>query len=408
MFGEAPRGPRRRRPETDHPGGGRPPGEPDREEPRRRREHPDHADPNPGRATPRPAKRLRPRSKSREPHPNPGPAARVGPRRGTTSPTTSTASCDRSRASNDSIDQHPGHAFIQLLTRGLSAEWKWQLKKGPLRPREKGPPVGSVSTSTLLRHSETAHPAPTAGNPPSPLTPTPTPGPAVPVGRGVRSFVARRVPGTLWTVGTRASRPGRKAHNCHPSRPSRSYAPPTSRQASQPCVSGGGSEPGSTTPQASTAPGCRRPAPRRGRQGEAAVGGLAVTPEAPGQLDRLQHRQIQLADLIEQLRGRGPGEGCRQRVPPLPVLVLQPQERPHRVVPLLGPRPPGPPAGGTGSGTRRPAAASGNAPAAPRSSNAITTPHRYVTVGRRGRVERSTSGADSTIRFPRNRRPAHP
>ena len=25
--------------------------------------------------------------------------------------------------------------------------WKWQLKKGPLRPREKGPPVGSVSTS---------------------------------------------------------------------------------------------------------------------------------------------------------------------------------------------------------------------------------------------------------------------
>ena len=41
--------------------------------------------------------------------------------------------------------------------------WKWQLKKGPLRPREKGPPVGSVSTSTLLRHSETAHPAPPPG-----------------------------------------------------------------------------------------------------------------------------------------------------------------------------------------------------------------------------------------------------
>ena len=51
--------------------------------------------------------------------------------------------------------------------------WKWQLKKGPLRPREKGPPVGSVSTSTLLRHSETAHPAPPAGNPPSP-TPIPS------------------------------------------------------------------------------------------------------------------------------------------------------------------------------------------------------------------------------------------
>ena len=93
--------------------------------------------------------------------------------------------------------------------------WKWQLRKGPLRPREKGPPVGSVSTSTLLRHSETAHPAPPAGNPPSP---TPNPEPAVPVRCGVRRSVARRVPGTLWTVGTRASRPGRKAHNCHPSR----------------------------------------------------------------------------------------------------------------------------------------------------------------------------------------------
>ena len=222
MFGEAPRGPRRRRPETDHPGGGRPPGEPDREEPRRRREHPDHADPNPGRATPRPAKRLRPRSKSREPHPNPGPAARVGPRRGTTSPTTSTASCDRSRASNDSIDQHPGHAFIQLLTRGLSAEWKWQLKKGPLRPREKGPPVGSVSTSTLLRHSETAHPAPTAGNPPSPLTPTPTPG---------RRFRSGAAFGVSWRAGSlgRCGRSGR-------ARPGRAARPITAIRAARPAA----------------------------------------------------------------------------------------------------------------------------------------------------------------------------
>ena len=102
---------------------------------------------------------------------------------------------------------------------------------------------------------------------------------------------------------------------------------------------GGGSEPRSTTPQASTAPGCRRPAPLRGRQPEAVAGGLAVTPEAPGQLDSLQYRQIQIADLLEQLRGRGPGERFRQRVPPLPVLVLQRQERLHRVVPLLWPRP---------------------------------------------------------------------
>ena len=44
--------------------------------------------------------------------------------------------------------------------------------------------------------------------------------------------------------------------------------------------------------------------------------------------------------MIEQRRGRGPGEGFRQRVPPRPVLVLQRQKRLHRVVPLLWPRPP--------------------------------------------------------------------
>ena len=51
--------------------------------------------------------------------------------------------------------------------------WKWQPEKGPLRPPEKGPPVGSVSTSILLPHS-TAHAAATTGNRPSPPTPTPT------------------------------------------------------------------------------------------------------------------------------------------------------------------------------------------------------------------------------------------
>ncbi len=70
------------------------------------------------------------------------------------------------------------------------------------------------------------------------------------------------------------------------------------------------------------------------------AGALAVTPEASGQLDSLQYRQIQIADLLEQRRGRGPGKRFRQRVAPLPVLFLQLQERLHGVVPLLWPRSP--------------------------------------------------------------------
>ena len=72
--------------------------------------------------------------------------------------------------------------------------------------------------------------------------------------------------------------------------------------------------------------------------GKVFAGALAVTPEAPGRLDSLQYRQIQLADLLEQLCGRGPGKRFRQGVPPLAVLFLQLQERLHRVVPLLCPR----------------------------------------------------------------------
>jgi len=45
--------------------------------------------------------------------------------------------------------------------------------------------------------------------------------------------------------------------------------------------------------------------------GKVFAGALAVTPEAPGQLDSVQYRQIQLADLLEQLRGRGPGQRFR-------------------------------------------------------------------------------------------------
>ena len=71
--------------------------------------------------------------------------------------------------------------------------------------------------------------------------------------------------------------------------------------------------------------------------GNVFAGALAVTPEASGQLDSLQYRQIQIADLLEQRRGRGPGQRFRQGVAPLPVLFLQLQERLHGVVPLLWP-----------------------------------------------------------------------
>ena len=74
--------------------------------------------------------------------------------------------------------------------------------------------------------------------------------------------------------------------------------------------------------------------------GNVFAGALAVTPEASGRLDSLQYRQIQIADLLEQLGGRGPGKRFRQRVAPLPVLFLQLQERLHGVVPLLWSRSP--------------------------------------------------------------------
>ena len=87
-----------------------------------------------------------------------------------------------------------GRSWAGRTARAL--RWKWQLKKGPLWPREKGPPVGSINTSVRAAH---------AANSPAP-PPLATP--------------MRRVwPGeSSWTVGTPPSRPGRKAHNCHPSR----------------------------------------------------------------------------------------------------------------------------------------------------------------------------------------------
>ena len=115
---------------------------------------------------------------------------------------------------------------------------------------------------------------------------------------GARHPRIRRPPRPVSVVDGRDARPGRAARPitdiraagraaCHPKgrsvaedarsaltrRPSRSYARrrPPDKPAGRP---GGGSEPRSTTPQASTASGCRRPTPVRGRQPEAVAGGL--------------------------------------------------------------------------------------------------------------------------------------
>ena len=88
--------------------------------------------------------------------------------------------------------------------------WKWQAEKGPLRPREKGPPglacqhinpASSERGGARVAHGrEPAIPAATDSNRE----------PAVPAGR--RRSVASRE--TSWTAGTPSSRPGRKAHSC--------------------------------------------------------------------------------------------------------------------------------------------------------------------------------------------------
>ena len=88
--------------------------------------------------------------------------------------------------------------------------WKWQPEKGPLRPREKGPPglacqyINPASSerggARVAHRREPAIPAATDSNRE----------PAVPAGR--RRSVASRE--TSWTAGTPSSRPGRKAHSC--------------------------------------------------------------------------------------------------------------------------------------------------------------------------------------------------
>ena len=96
------------------------------------------------------------------------------------------------------------------LLGSLTSTWKWQPEKGPLRPREKGPPglacqyINPASSerggARVAHRREPAIPAATDSNRE----------PAVPAGR--RRSVASRE--TSWTAGTPSSRPGRKAHSC--------------------------------------------------------------------------------------------------------------------------------------------------------------------------------------------------
>ena len=105
-------------------------------------------------------------------------------------------------------DHHPG--YIDWPTYEDNLAWKWQAEKGPLRPREKGPPglacqhINPASSerggARVAHRREPAIPAATDSNRE----------PAVPAGR--RRSVASRE--TSWTAGTPSSRPGRKAHSC--------------------------------------------------------------------------------------------------------------------------------------------------------------------------------------------------
>ena len=105
------------------------------------------------------------------------------------------------------------------------------------------------------------------------------------------------------------------------------------------------------------------------------AGALAVTPEAPGQLDGLQYRQIQVPAT--------PGASAPRRS--------------TAAAAISGPR-----ADGTGSGIRRPCSAPGTVPAAPRSS----APHVYPAPLRNGPRKRSAErsrrkrGDRPTARLP--------
>ena len=238
--------------------------------------------------------------------------------------------------------------------------------------RVQGPPVGSVSTSTLLRHSETAHPAPPAGNPPSP-TPIPS-----------RRFRSGAAFGVRWRAGSLGrcgrsgrTRPGRAARPitairaagravCHPKgrsgaedarsaltrRPSRSYAAPTSRQACRasrgrvrteehdPAGINGPRMPAPGSPSWPPTGSCRRWSSRHARSPWA-----ARQPPVPTDPDRRPARATPRSRTrrgIPATRPATPGTG-----PAAPGASA-----PRRSIAVAAIS--GPPAGGTGSGTRRP------------------------------------------------------
>ena len=191
-------------------------------------------------------------------------------------------------------DPKTGTIVPAPLPSKCSEQWKWQVQKGPLWPREKGPPVDGSRGGNRSRLRTGTTPR------------------AV---RSVRQKVSSSFLLEEWFSGCRAR------------------LPVTVRGAGVKAAaprSGGVAQRRALTPVSTRS----RWSARQPRVV------LAVTSEPPGQFDSLQYRQIQIADLLEQLRGPGPGERFRQHVAPLPVLFLQLQERLHRVVPLLWPRSP--------------------------------------------------------------------
>ena len=183
-----------------------------------------------------------------------------------------------------------GQALVAYLSRERPATderrvfvvhlWKWQPKKGPLWPLEKGPPVGCQYINAPSTQRNCAPRCQPPGNPPSPLLPTPTPS---------RRFRSGAAFGVRWRGGSPGrsgwsgrARPGRAARPitairaagraaCHPEgrsiaedarsaltrRPSRSYASPTSRQASR-ASRGAGPNRGARPRRHQRPPGCRR------------------------------------------------------------------------------------------------------------------------------------------------------
>ena len=180
------------------------------------------------------------------------------------------------------------------------------------------------------------------------------------------------------------SRPGRKAHNCHPSRPSRSYAFSTSRQAVVRLgerVRTRKHDPAGLRAPVLGAASWPPTGERSGSSRHVRSPWAARQPPAPSGPDRRFARATRRSRTrrgIPATRPATPGTG------PAAPRVSAPR-RSTAVAAIFGP-----PAGGTGSGTRRPAVAPGSAPAAPRSS----TPQDNSTPLR--------NGPGPASHFPRN------